>query len=68
MKLDPRDPTVQAYNEYANKQLEPLRLALERPGATHEKSEYLRGQIKVLRQLIALPEDVNNGKVSLGND
>ena len=68
MKLDPRDIAVQAFVQYAQKQLDPLRLALERPGATHDETQFLRGQIKALRKIIALPEEVNNGRISLDTD
>lgn len=68
MKLDPRDQTVQFYTAAARQKIEPLRLALERPGATLQESEYIRGQIKVLRWIAGLPEEVNNGKFSLRDD
>lgn len=58
LDIDPRSPTWRAVAAYAQQRLDDLRIANDR-SAPIEVTEHNRGQIKALKDLLALPERVN---------
>ena len=54
--------------QYATQRISKLRSALERPNTDWDHTNRIRAQIMELRDLLALPEALENGKLSLDSD
>lgn len=68
MRIETRDHSWQVVTAYASQRITKLQSVLERPNTDWEKTIGIRAEIKALRALLALPEELANGNVSLDSD
>lgn len=68
MRIDIRDQVWQVVVTYAAQRITKLQTVLERPNTDWERTIGIRAEIKALRALLALPEELANGNVSLDTD
>lgn len=68
MKIETRSQDWLIVTQYATQRITKLRLALERPNTDWDHTNRIRAQIMELRDLLALPEALENGKLSLDSD
>lgn len=68
MRIETRSQEWAVVARYAEQRIERLQLVLERPNTDWENTIRIRAQIKELRDLLALPEALKNGTISLDDD
>ena len=68
MRIETRSQDWAIVARYAQQRLAELRSALERPNVDWDHTNRIRAQIKELRDLLALPEALTNGTISLDDD
>ncbi|MFM9922743.1 hypothetical protein VLK31_07115 [Variovorax sp. H27-G14] len=56
LEIDPRSPTWRFVEQHATKRLTELRLKNDRMSMGPDETAHTRGQIAVLKELLALPE------------
>lgn len=64
MKFDTRSNEAKLLKAWCEVEIESVRSALERE-QTEQKTIHLRARIKALRDLMGLPERINNGTANL---
>lgn len=68
MRIERREESWRTVTRYVEQRLQELRSALERPNTDWDHTNRIRAEIKALRGILALPEALENGRISLDTD
>lgn len=65
MFIEPREESWQTVRAWAGAELATLRSTLERPNVEWERVIAIRAEIRRLRELLALPEEIKHGRTTV---